>query len=718
MKTKSYLKEQNILFLLSQNNFIIPEIQREYVWGNNKKVLINFISNIKEKASEGCLNCGTPTNKSKINIGFLYTYKPDYVTIDNERFLDENLIDGQQRFTTLFLLLFYFSLKENRKDDFLNLIRFEELISMAFDYKVRILTHRFLLELVDKIETIEQFVNLKEQTWFLNDYKKDPSINSIINAIKIICPFFSNDKTIYFDYILSYVRFWHFKTEATSQGEELYITMNARGEALSKNEETKASIMVKNDEQNEWGKKWENWQDFFWKRKGNNPNSDSGFNEFLRWVQIIEMTEQNQEIDNDDDDENKENIKEIIRLIQAEEVVLKKEYLSLNTIEKYFNSLHYIFKEYHSNLHLLKDIYDTKFDLLPLRLLHPNKKYIEQMECFQLLPVVLYCKKNLEENKIINNQNLFRLIRFLNTFKDDITIKKTINKQVINALKMVTNLLSSSDDIANISELKSKLVSKSILTNDINFKLKIFKTFKNRIEIEQEIWKSEDHIVNKGKIGHLIQASYFDKSTILEFMFKKDYSNVNVQNFNLNNFKTISEKYSVLFENNENISNKIWSLLLLSDYFRKGKYSEHNDLVICNGSENETVVQNKAFLIHLFLLKNNQTLNDYVENTNQSFFKKYKTFEELIDEVDYVKQIFIYQLALRNIECWNWSKGKNFGIYNKMNDKGFNCFFKNKFEFQHYKQKWYGSDNNFFDHSKKHIIKYLKSNKIFYGNPY
>ncbi|MBS7786615.1 DUF262 domain-containing protein [Flavobacterium sp. CYK-55] len=714
MKTKNYLKEQNILFLLSQNNFIIPEIQREYVWGNNPKVLLNFIENIKSKASDGCLSCGTPTNKSKINIGFLYTYKPDYVTIDNERFLDENLIDGQQRFTTLFLLLFYFSIKEVRKDDFLNLIRYEELLSMAFDYKVRNLTHRFLLELVEKSDTVEQLLNLQGQTWFLNDYKKDPSIKAIIKALEIICSFFVADKTIYFDYILSYVRFWHFKTEATSQGEELYITMNARGEALSKNEETKASIMVKDDQQNEWGKKWENWQDFFWKRKGlHNSNSDSGFNEFLRWVQIIEMTEQNEDINNDDDDENAENVKEIIRLIQADEIELKNQYLTLEILEKYFKALDYIFNEYHADTKTLETIYTIKTDLLPLRLLHPVKKHIEQMECFLLLPAILYCKKLIDAGKPINNQNLFRLIRFLSTYKDDVTIRKTINKQVINALKMVTNLLENSDDIADITLLKRSLVSKSILTNDVDFKLRIFKAFKNRNEIEDLFWKYEDHTVNKGKIGHLIQASYFNQVSILNFEYKRDYTNVSVENFNLEIFKSIAEKFAILFEDNDNISNKIWSLLLLSGYFKKGNYYNVHDLVVCPNSDKEAVIQNKSFLKHLHLLKTNQTLANYIEQTNKTFFDQYKEIEDLKNEDDYIKQIFVYQLALRSINNWNWSKGKNFGIFNRNKDKNFNCFFNHKYQYQHYIQRWQGAEYNFFEHSKMNVTKYLKTNNIF-----
>ena len=121
-KQNAFLKEENLLTLLSQNNFIIPEIQREYVWGNNEKVINKFLKELKHKIGNGCEHCHLPDGNTRVNIGFLYSYKPDYVKVQNDRFLDENLIDGQQRFTTLFLLAFYFALKENRKVDFLSLI--------------------------------------------------------------------------------------------------------------------------------------------------------------------------------------------------------------------------------------------------------------------------------------------------------------------------------------------------------------------------------------------------------------------------------------------------------------------------------------------------------------------------------------------------------------------------------------------------------------------
>ena len=50
--------------ILSTQDIIIPEIQREYVWGNNKQLLEQFIRDITTAGTD-------------INVGFLYSYMPE-----------------------------------------------------------------------------------------------------------------------------------------------------------------------------------------------------------------------------------------------------------------------------------------------------------------------------------------------------------------------------------------------------------------------------------------------------------------------------------------------------------------------------------------------------------------------------------------------------------------------------------------------------------------
>jgi hypothetical protein len=44
---------------------------------------------------------------------------------------------------------------------------------------------------------------------------------------------------------------------------------------------------------NYWGKKWEEWQDFFWQRKDKNENADTGFNEFIACIAGLEFYKRN-----------------------------------------------------------------------------------------------------------------------------------------------------------------------------------------------------------------------------------------------------------------------------------------------------------------------------------------------------------------------------------------------------------------------------------------
>lgn len=293
LQNNAYLREENLLSLFSLNRLIVPEIQREYVWGNNTDVLTQFLNDIRAKA-EPCSVCHHVHAAKSMNVGFLYSYKPNYVKRSYERILDEYLIDGQQRITTLFLLLLYRASVEDRLSDFLAIIRaYDGPSTIAFNYKVRNLTQRFVLDLISWTEKMGKkafdFVDSMDDTpsWMLDDYLTDPTVMAMISAIKVMRDVFKDDDNYYFDFLLTNIRFWHFKTEATSQGEELYITMNLRGEQLSDNEMTKARALPQ-DELTNHGMDWESWQTFFWrnrKKSVENPNADKGFNAFLACIE-------------------------------------------------------------------------------------------------------------------------------------------------------------------------------------------------------------------------------------------------------------------------------------------------------------------------------------------------------------------------------------------------------------------------------------------------
>lgn len=521
-KASAYLKEENLLTLLSQNNFIVPEIQREYVWGENEGVITKFLSDLKNKIGVCCNECNLPSSENKINIGFLYSYKPDYVKIEHDRFLDENLIDGQQRFTTLFLLLFYCALKEtradgkNRKEEFLTLIRFEEKIRMCFDFRVRDLTKRFMLELIEKVDSIDQIQNIDKQTWFLKDYKNDVSIKSIRNALGFIQSIFS-DNTKYYNHIINYVVFWHFKTEATSQGEELYITMNARGEELADNEVTKAALMVGGSEIYEWGKKWEEWQQFFWENRDKNdpnPSADKGFNGFLYCVAGLESYLNYDNWENAEKDIQKlltlEKVEKYItafKLVIAKRSEFEKQYSYSDWIQNCFNEIWGIINK--SETDWMVDYRD-------------KNKSTERNRMVFIWSWLYYITEASRQGITIQINELYRILRFFyvryNNFNRSVTtLKKTLDLILINGIWDTLD-----NEMGNVDENPEEETDTKFRTTEETIKntfLQRRSTGKDLLKIEELIWQIEDHPLNLDgsdvgnlNITHLIDLN--DSTTI------------------------------------------------------------------------------------------------------------------------------------------------------------------------------------------------------------
>ena len=268
------MEERNLSGMLA-SDVVIPEIQREYVWGRNERVLCQFIEELKLK--------------KQLNIGFIYSYKP-YEKL-NEIFL----IDGQQRITTLVLIAYYAAIKDNKLREFKELMKIDG-TNPAFSYRVRTCTKEFMLELFRNIDNLDDLRKIENQKWFLDRYKVDMSISSMIDAIKIIDKNLKDNDNLY-DYIVEDVKFWYFNVGETSQGEELYITMNSRGEALSDAEQIKPILFEKvpSSDKHKYGKLWDEIEEYFYNLKPIDKGIevvDTMMNKFIQLIlQIENITE-------------------------------------------------------------------------------------------------------------------------------------------------------------------------------------------------------------------------------------------------------------------------------------------------------------------------------------------------------------------------------------------------------------------------------------------
>ncbi len=611
-KTSAYLKEENLLTLLSQNNFIVPEIQREYVWGENEKVIVKFLKDLKTKIGVCCSECNQPSSENKINIGFLYSYKPDYVKIEHDRFLDENLIDGQQRFTTLFLLLFFCALKElkadgkNRKEEFLTLIRFEEKIRMGFDFRVRDLTKRFMLELIEKINSVEQLQNIHRQTWFLKDYQNDVSIKSIRKALGFIQTIFFDD-TRYYNHLINYIVFWHFKTEATSQGEELYITMNARGEELADNEITKAALMIGGSEIFEWGKKWEKWQQFFWEKKDRKDiksTSDKGFNGFLSCIAGLEFyLKDKQGISAD------KSINSLLTLKKVEEYYSALEFLHLNIVA---------FKKNYSYTSWIDNCFDNIWEIFNNNQTdwfidyQDKNKSKERNRMVFIWSWLYYITESKRLGNAIEINELYRVLRFFyirynNNNRSVTTLKKTIDFILINGIwDTMDNDMGADQDKNPEEETDIKFRTKEEDKKNIFLHKRL--PNKDILKIEELIWQIEDHPLNLDgrdvdniNITHLIDL---DDSTTIQKL------------------EEIRDSFWGLFPDGSKSGSAILKTILLhyGDFYTIRGYSNGHKLDFSDWKKN---IRKKEFK-QLIEILSEKSLFLLLDELDDNFIDKYK----------------------------------------------------------------------------------------------
>ena len=90
MKTLNIGQLYNLteIFTGKYTKIVIPDLQRDYCWGGKGRLVQDFLENIIEKGYR---------SRVDLSMGLLYGYEEPYGHIQ--------LCDGQQRITTLFLLI-------------------------------------------------------------------------------------------------------------------------------------------------------------------------------------------------------------------------------------------------------------------------------------------------------------------------------------------------------------------------------------------------------------------------------------------------------------------------------------------------------------------------------------------------------------------------------------------------------------------------------------
>lgn len=196
----------------------VPRIQRSYAQGRESE------SDIREKFLGdifSSLNSGTPLEMSFV-----------YGSFDNGVF---DVLDGQQRLTTLFLVHWYTLMMEGQPYNWLE----------NFAYQTRKTSTDFIEKLIsDTFDFSKEkpSQNIKDKKWFVLSFKQDSTIMSMLNMLDAIHEKYSvKSKPLASN--LNLLNFYLIPLDQYGLTEDLYIKMNARGLRLNPFDDFKADVV-------------------------------------------------------------------------------------------------------------------------------------------------------------------------------------------------------------------------------------------------------------------------------------------------------------------------------------------------------------------------------------------------------------------------------------------------------------------------------------------
>lgn len=241
METKIFNSDIVNLCDLDNYFFSIPTYQRPYVWGDEelKKLLDDFYKSFASKQDS--------------------TYYISAVLTREEGNVAE-LIDGQQRFTTLWLISFVIN-KIQHNSELSSFLKNGESLRLSFEIRQEV--SDFLNDLLTEDKTAKKIYD-KE---FIESY---PYLTNIAKALVFIKGYIEqlpqNELKTFGDYIYRNVYLIKNTTPKNTDLNKLFSTINSAGVQLEQTDIVKANLLSLIDEKVKFGKIWdacENMNNFF-----------------------------------------------------------------------------------------------------------------------------------------------------------------------------------------------------------------------------------------------------------------------------------------------------------------------------------------------------------------------------------------------------------------------------------------------------------------------
>lgn len=390
------------------NKIVIPDLQRDYCWGDkawneDEKSFTELVSGF----IDSLISAYDEKSQNKLTLGLIYGY-------ENPHFIIQ-LCDGQQRLTTLFLLV---GMINRRTDN----NHFKNILISDFEltddnepnllYAIRESTLYFLSDLVCKFFLEQKKIEVDDiykQDWYFNEYNLDASIQSMLSAIKIIDDKLSEveDCKRFGEFITANLQMFYYDMGHRTRGEETFVVINTTGEPLTATENLKPILIGNIEDENEkkiFSDEWEGREEWFWqnRRISSEQTSDDALEDFFIWYWQIRLLQekswkgkksyslnpnelfQKKPILNDENEENPE----IHNWEQSK---------NLDKVQNYFVALvNLVNKSQDENIkRVLRTIYDKDISLT----------WFREVSIDVVLPLISYL------NKFPNSTNFYKFVR-------------------------------------------------------------------------------------------------------------------------------------------------------------------------------------------------------------------------------------------------------------------------------------------------------------------
>ena len=240
MKFETYIK--TVEEIVKENyEFIIPVYQRPYVWDDEE---------IK-KLLEDIKNTFTNSNESNYFVGNTYVIKSS----NQQREKQYELIDGQQRFTTFWLIAKAFKLLNIKTEitDYLEITYPNKPKDIRFDFDIRIEVAHYLKGLLDNSSYLK-----------FSDVSEKEFLKYIAKAVETIRNFITSEikreqRANFGDYIYKNVRFVFNVAPKNTDLNALFTALGTSGIQLQQSDILKARLLekVSKDSRIKYSKIWE-----------------------------------------------------------------------------------------------------------------------------------------------------------------------------------------------------------------------------------------------------------------------------------------------------------------------------------------------------------------------------------------------------------------------------------------------------------------------------